>query len=31
MLHPEDIEFAAETGAEAIRDILSIIDLKLRN
>lgn len=27
--HPEDLEFAAGSGAEAIRDILSMIDLKL--
>ena len=26
--HPEDFEFAAGSGAEAIRDILSMIDLK---
>ncbi len=28
-LHPEDTEFSAETGAEAVRKILSIIDLNL--
>lgn len=27
--HPDDLEFAAGSGAEAIRDILSMIDLKL--
>ena len=27
--HAEDLEFAAGSGAEAIRDILSMIDLKL--
>ena len=27
--HPEDLEFAAGSGAEAIREILSMIDLKL--
>lgn len=27
--HPEDLDFAAGSGAEAIRDILSMVDLKL--
>ena len=27
--HPDDLDFAAGSGAEAIRDILSMIDLKL--
>ena len=25
--HPEDFEFVAETGAEAVRAVLSMIDL----
>ena len=25
--HPEDTEFAGETGAEAVRQLLSLIDL----
>ena len=29
MHHPEDIEFVAESGAEAIRDILSINGFKI--
>ncbi len=28
-LHPEDTEFACETGAEAIRQVLALIDLNL--
>ncbi len=27
--HPEDFEFKADTGAQAIKDVLSLIDLKL--
>lgn len=27
--HPEDIDFVADSGAQAIRDVLQIIDLKL--
>ncbi|MDZ4154262.1 MAG: DNA-directed RNA polymerase subunit beta', partial [Methylicorpusculum sp.] len=28
-VHPEDLDFAAQTGAEAIRDLLSLMDLNL--
>lgn len=28
-VHPEDLEFSAQTGAEAIRDLLSLMDLNL--
>ncbi len=29
--HPEDLEFMAETGAEAVRQVLSFMDLALEH